>query len=163
MIDRYRNMTRPIPVSKVTAPHVSIVVPKNCITLYGIPSNIMTESSPQLTFKFVAALCASVESKPVTTAECHPPANKQENAFNKTLVARLRHFIDMQLTNWDKYGQPLTYCYNIHVHCTIRTPPSNLVLSWQTPGALIRQRTGTLKDYIVLSPVQVRSNNLEHI
>lgn len=38
--------------------------------------------------------------------------------FNKTLVARRRHYMDHLQTDWNVYMQEMTYGYNTQIHRT---------------------------------------------
>lgn len=39
--------------------------------------------------------------------------NGRAEQFNKTIAARLRHYIEEHQCNWDEYEQSLTYAYNV--------------------------------------------------
>lgn len=77
------------------------------IVPYGIPDVVLTHNAKQFTSKFFAALCASLGAKLVTTMECNPQCNRQAERYNRTLVARLRHYIDEHQQVWDIFVQPL--------------------------------------------------------
>lgn len=107
MTNEYSELTPAVPVQKITAPHVALVVLERCIIPYGIPNTIMTGNGPQFVSNFFAALCASLQTKLVSTTEYHPQTNGNVERFDKTLVARLRHYIDEHQSNWDTFIQTL--------------------------------------------------------
>lgn len=63
------------------------------MNVYGIPNNMVTGNGPQFVSKLFAVLCEYIDTKLVTTSEYHTQANGKVAGFNKTLVARLQHYI----------------------------------------------------------------------
>lgn len=59
----------------------------------------------------------------------HPQTNGQAERYNKTLEARLRHYVSEHQDDLDLYVQPLTYAYNSQIHKTAVTSPFSLSLS----------------------------------
>lgn len=94
MIDRFTKWTRAIPVSRIAKPQVAIMVLGNWILLYGIPNVILTNIGKQFTAKIFVLMCAALDAKLVPTTEYHLQCNGQEERFNRTMVAKLRHCMD---------------------------------------------------------------------
>ena len=136
MTDRYSKLTRAVPSTKTTAPQVALIFLDNWVIPYGIPSYVLTDNGPQFTSKFFACLCAFLGSKLLNTTAYHPQTNGQAERFNRTIVARMRHYVNEHQTDWDDYVQPLTYGYNCQVHRTTGTTPFSLVLSREPPGPM---------------------------
>lgn len=65
--DQYNKLARAVFVLNITALNVAIVILKNWITLYGIPSTIMPDNSPQFVSKLFAVLCAASGSMLIIT------------------------------------------------------------------------------------------------
>lgn len=107
MTDRYSKLPRATPSAKMTAPNVDTVFVEHWIIPYEIPRTILTENGLQIVIRCFAAMCDSVETKFVTTTEYHPQTNRQVEWFKKTLVARLRHYIDVYQTDWDLFVQSI--------------------------------------------------------
>lgn len=108
-MDCYSKLTWAILVPKTTGSHETVLVFENWITLYNIPNTVITENGLQIVSKLFAALGASIEAKLNTTTEYHLQANGQQQRFNRTLVARLRHYSGKHQTDWDNYVQLLNY------------------------------------------------------
>ena len=72
--------------------------------------------------------------KHLTTTAYHPATNGQTERYNKTIVSRLRHYVNENQADWDDYLQPLTYAYNLQVHRSTRVSPFALTLSRVPPG-----------------------------
>lgn len=64
---------------------------------------MMTDNGPHLVSKFVTALWASMGTKLAIFTEYHLQTNGQTEMFNKTLVTRLRRYIDERRTGQDSY------------------------------------------------------------
>lgn len=75
IINRYRRMTRAIPVSSISAPSVTNVFLNNLIIPYGIQKALPSENGPQLARKFFAAFYAFYGTDLTTTTECHLQTN----------------------------------------------------------------------------------------
>lgn len=67
----------------------------------------------------------------------HLQKNEQAGRFKKTIMARLRHYVEEHRRDWDNYVQLLTYAYNTQVHHSTNLPPFRLVLSPQPPRPTI--------------------------
>jgi len=107
--DRYSKLTRAIPVASITAPHVASIFVDHWVIPYGIPEQILSDNGKQFVSKFFAALCAFLGAKLTTTTAYHPQCNGQTERYNKTIIARLRHYVDEHQSDWDEFVQPLTY------------------------------------------------------
>lgn len=99
MKDRYSKLIRAIPTPKVAAALVATIVFENWINSYGIPSTVLADNGLGFESWFFAALCALLRTRLVTTTENYRKIDGQGKRYNKTLSARLRHFIDERQTN----------------------------------------------------------------
>lgn len=106
----------------------------NSIIPYGIPTFLLTYNGLKFFREFFAILCRLMGTKHVTKTSFHPQTNGQKERYNKTMAARLRHYVAGNQRDWDKYLQPLTYAYNIQVHRSTNMAPCGLVLSRKPPG-----------------------------
>ena len=67
----------------------------------------------------------------------HPQSNGQTERFNRTLVQRLRHYLEEHQRDWDDYVQPLTFAYNTQVHRSTETTPFDLLLTRPPSGPIL--------------------------
>lgn len=88
--DRLSQLTRAISVAKITTRNVATEMIEHWALPYGALDIIPTDNCKQFTSKFFAVLCASLETKLVTTSEYHSQPNGQVEHYNQTLDARLR-------------------------------------------------------------------------
>lgn len=132
--DRYSKLTLEVPTSSVTAPAVASTQLDSWIIPYGIPSSLLSDNGSQLTRKLFAALCDFLGTDLRTTTAYHPQTNGQMERYNKTIIARLRHYVSEHKSDWDKFVQPLTYAYNSKVNRSVGMTTFSLVLSLYSPS-----------------------------
>lgn len=68
-----------------------------------------------------------------------PKSNGQVEWFHKTSAARLRHYVEENQSTLVEFLQPLTYDYNLQVHCFLGTTPFDFVLSRHPPDIIDQQ------------------------
>ena len=127
-------------------------------------SYVLTDNGPQFAAKFFEAVCIINGIKHVFTTAYHPQTNGQVERFNKTLAARLRHYVSEHQKDWDEFVQPLTYAYNMQVHRSTGTTPFDLVLS-RNPKGILTESVGNLPEGTanVGSPAAVKRNTLNRL
>jgi len=135
--DRYTKTARAIPMEKTTAPHVAAAFLNNWVFPYGIPKSILSDNGPQFISEFFEYVLAVLGVKRIGITAYHPETNGQTERYNKTLAARLRHYINEHQTNWDTFVQPLTYAYNCQIHRTTGTSPFSLTLTRHPPNNVV--------------------------
>lgn len=133
--DRYTELTRAIPVTNTTVPHVAAICLDHWIMPFGIPTYLLTDNGSQIVGKFFATLCAFLGTKHLSTTAYHRETNLQTERYNKTIIARLRHYVAEHQKDWDHYIQSLTYSYDAQVHRSTGVTPFSLVLSMEPPGS----------------------------
>ena len=138
---RYSKLARTVAMDKIAAPQVAEAFLDCWIMPYGIPNAILSDNGPQFVAKFFELLCVMLGIKHLTTTAYHPETNGQAERYNRTLAARLRHFVSEHQDDWDAYIQPLTYAYNAQVHRSTNATPFSLVLSRHPPGPILEQST----------------------
>ena len=134
--DRFSKLTRSIPLRTTTASVVANAFLDNWVYVYGAPRYVLTDNGPQFAAKFFDAVCALLGVRHYLTTAYHPQSNGQTERFNRTLVQRLRHYVEEHQRDWDDYVQPLTFAYNTQVHRSTETTPFDLVLT-RAPSGLI--------------------------
>ena len=134
--DRFSKLTRSIPLRTTTASVVANAFLDNWVYVSGAPRYVLTDNGPQFAAKFFDAVCALLGLRHYLTTAYHPQSNGQTERFNRTLVQRLRHYVEGHQRDWDDYVQPLTFAYNTQVHGSTETTPFDLVLT-RPPSGLI--------------------------
>lgn len=134
IIDRYSKLTRAITMRKITSGLVATVVINNWILPHGITDSILTDNGAQFVAKCFKKFCHLMGIKRRTTTAYHPQTNGQAERYNKTIAARLRHYVGEHQDDWDRYVQPLTYWYKNQPNCTTGTTPFNLANTRAPPS-----------------------------
>lgn len=140
MTDRSSKLSRANPTARLTGPLVATIVIESWIILYGIPNIVLTDSDPQFVSKFIVAVSALWAARLVTATKHHPQIHEQVEWYSKTLVARLRHYIEEHQIDWDMAVQPFTCGYNTQANLITQTSSFSLILSRNPPGALASQK-----------------------
>lgn len=71
--------------------------------------------------------------KAIDDTAYHPQNNGQTERYNKTVVARLRHCVAEEQSDWEEYIHPLTYAYNQQVNRSTGTTPFSFAVSRHPP------------------------------
>lgn len=108
MNDRYSKITCAVPVSKMRAVRVALMIIDNWVLQYFIPNFLLTNDGPQFVSKFFNALCGSSGVKQPTPAAYYPQMKGQTERYNKTIVSRLHPCVNKHHTNWYRFVQTLT-------------------------------------------------------
>ena len=162
---RYSKLTRSIPMSKTTAPFIATSTLNHWILPYGIPESILTDNGSQFIAEFFKTVCYILGIKRKTTTAYHPQTNGQAERYNKTIAARLRHYVSEHQDNWDMFVQPLTYAYNNQVHASTGTTPFNLALSRSPPSPIFNDEStiAPLDDTVTPSSRTMRAHLLKRL
>ena len=162
--DRFTKLCRSVPLRNTKAVAIATVFLDLWVYAYGAPSYVLTDNGPQFAAKFFEAVCAMIGIKHVFTTAYHPQTNGQVERFNKTLAARLRHYVAEHQKDWDEFVQPLTYAYNMQVHRSTGTTPFDLVLS-RHPKGILTESVGQLPEGTANagSPAAVKRNTLNRL
>ena len=162
--DRFTKLCRSVTLRNTKAVTVATVFLDLRVYAYGAPSYVLTDNGPQFAAKLFEAVCTMIGIKHVLTTAYHPQTNGQVERFNKTLAARLRHYVAEHQKDWDEFVQPLTYANNMQVHRSTGTTPFDLVLS-RHPSGIFTESVGPLPDGTANagSPAAVKRNTQNHL
>lgn len=94
--ERFYKMTREVPGSTKTAPHMAVIFLDCSKISYGIPCYILTDRGPQFVSRFVASVCSFLGVKSLTTMAYHHQTNGESERYNETFVTRLHHYVAEQ-------------------------------------------------------------------
>ena len=164
--DRFSKLTRSIPLRTTTASVVANAFLDNWVYVYGAPRYVLTDNGPQFAAKFFDAVCALLGVQHYLTTAYHSQPNRQTERFDRTLVQRLRHYVEELQRNWHDYVQPLTFAYNTQVHRSRETTPFDLVLTRPPSGLIlpgtVLQDVGTHREE-PRTPVQYKRATLRKL
>ena len=138
----------------------------NWVYEYGAPRYVLTDNGPQFAVKFFDAVCTLLGVGHNLTTAYHPQTNGETERFNRTLVQRLRHYVEEHQRDRDEYIQPLTFAYNTQVHRSTKTTPFDLVLTrppsvWALPTTVPQDAVSNTED--PRTPVQYKRATLRKL
>lgn len=111
-----------------TALHVASLFFDHWVMFYGIPTYVLTESGPQFANQLLETLCIFLGLKHRATTANQLPTIGQAERYTKTMILRLRRYVNKHRCDWDIYFQPLTYPYNTLIDRSTITTPFSFVL-----------------------------------
>lgn len=114
--DRYTNIVRSIPVTKLRNTYPTSVFVDYWVILFAAPTNVLTGHWPQFVFTFLMAVCGYSWARHLTTTAFNFQPNGQVEKVNWTILARHCHCVAKHQTDWDRLFQPLKYGQNAQVH-----------------------------------------------
>ena len=142
--DRFTKLCRSVHLRNTKAVTVATVFLDLWVYGYGAPSYVLTDNGPQFAAKLFEAVCIMICIKHVITTAYHPQTNGQVERFDKTLAAKIRHYVAEHQKDWDEFVQPLTYAYDMQVHRSTGTTPFELVLS-RHPSGILTESVGSFR------------------
>lgn len=104
--------------------------------VYGAPQYVLTENGLQFAAKFFDTVQALLGIRHYLTTTYLPQTNGQARRCIKTIIHRLRHYVEEPQRHWDDFLQPLTYAYNIQVPQSTEPTPFGVVWTRQPPGLI---------------------------
>lgn len=96
ILDHYGKLTLAVPTARVTALLVATIFLKNWIVPFEFVNTALAGNGLQFVSSPFAPLCTLLKTIPVTRTEYNLYSTGQVERCNKTLEARLCHYIDEQ-------------------------------------------------------------------
>lgn len=132
-IPHYSILTEVVPSANTFSSAMTATSVAHLVSTFGISHMLLIENGLQFTSRYFIAVwnVLSVESLGIT--EQFSRTNAHVERFNCTLPSRLPHYAAGRRSDWGTFVFPLTYAYNLRIHCYIKFSPFTLVLSKQPP------------------------------
>ena len=103
---------------------------------YGLPDKIISDRGTQFTGNFFKELCTSLGITQNLSTAFHPQTDGQNERTHQELEAYLRHFINYQQDDWDKWLTMAEFTHNRHYHTGIGMTPFQATLGYQPRDGL---------------------------
>lgn len=123
---------------------------------YGIQVFRLCCNGLPFVLRFFAAVTTRLGIKQLTMTTYHPQTSGDVERFNRTIVARLPHYVTTHETDRDLHMQLLTCAYNAQVYRSTGTTAFSLVLCLQPPGPSTANPVCTIPDSMT-EPQQLQS------
>lgn len=113
--DLYSKYPQVVTLGAVNAHVISAAVLHAWIFPLGLPNSILTENGPQFVVPFFQYVCEFLGVERVEITAYYLDSNVQKEFYNRTLAARLRHYVGYHKNDWSEYVDTVTYGYNNQV------------------------------------------------
>lgn len=126
-----------ITTAKGTTTTVAMFFLKHWVSIFGIPTKVITGNEPKLTSKMFTPICTWLGVKVIKNIEYHHLASEQIESFNQTVVPTWPHYVADHRKDWDAFVPPLTYAYNAQVYWPKNPSPLRLFHTGKLLGPAI--------------------------
>lgn len=99
----------------------------NFVFKFGIPSCIVTDNGTNFTSQLLKEVNKLFKVKHVTATPYHPQSNGALERCHSTLKDYLKHFVNKQQNNWNKFLETAMFAYNTRIHSTTHFSPYELI------------------------------------
>jgi hypothetical protein len=93
----------------------------------GFPEVILTDQGPNFTSKLFRKTCKLLGIEKIQTTTYRPQSNGSLERSHRQLGEYLKHFIDVDRTNWDKLASYAAFCHNTTRHSATGYTPFELL------------------------------------
>lgn len=101
------------------------------ISMFGIPQSILTDQGSNFTSNLMKEVSKLLKIKQIFTTAYHPQSNGALERSHSTLNDYLKHYINDQQTDWNKYIPLAMFTYNSHVHASTKFTPFELLFGYK--------------------------------
>jgi len=130
---------------------------------YGILEEILTDQGTNFTSDMFKNVCKLLKINKVQITAYHPESNEALEHLHRTLTEHLRHYINADRTDWDKWLPYAVFTYNTTPHTATGYTPFELVYGLQAtlPSALFNppKLSYTYDDYAQELRERLRTTN----
>lgn len=140
--DELTKYAEAIPIKNQESSTIATEFVNNIVCRHGIPESVLTDQGANFLSQIFKNMCKLLKLRKIRTTAFHPQTNGQLERSHRTITEYLRHFIDKNQTDWDKYLQMAMFTYNTTPHSSTK----------YTPFELVYGTTATLPSAITKSP-----------
>jgi len=97
------------------------------VLIHGIPDTILTDQGTDFLSKTFTEVCKLLKINKINTSPYHPQTNGSLERSHRTLAEYLRHYVDKDLSNWDKLLPYALFVYNSTEHTSTNFQPYALL------------------------------------
>ncbi|CAF2621992.1 unnamed protein product [Rotaria sp. Silwood2] len=115
-----------IPLSEQTAKTTAEALYEHYITIYGIPSRILSDQGSHFNNQLIAAFTAILGCHHIKSTTYHPQTNGAIERFNSTFERQLAKLTNNCISDWDEHLKSIVFAYNTGQHVTTKFTPYEL-------------------------------------
>ena len=120
-----------IPIPNHEAETVADKLVRDIFTKFGIPEYILTDQGTEFTSKLLKQITTLFKIKHQLSTAYHPQTNGALERSHEVLSTYLRHYIDEDQTNWDKFIEFYIFAYNTSQHRSTGYTPFELLFGYK--------------------------------
>lgn len=135
MTDHYSKHSRVTPSGKITSKHLLSALLDSLILTRGIQRPILEDNGVQLDRPFFTTSGFSLGFNKLRTTAHSQQTNNQFERYNRTIVARLPHYVSKDQKKCGTYVKPFLYACSKQTHRTAETFPLNVKFPRKPPSA----------------------------
>jgi transposase InsO family protein len=134
-VDLYSKMAHFIACrTDIDAEGVASLFIKTIFRWHGLPQAIVSDRDSKFTSHFWASVMEHLQTSLKLSSAYHPQTDGQTERTNRTLEQMLRHYVDYEQTNWDKYLPFAEFAYNSSVQVSTGYSPFYLNYGFHPRG-----------------------------
>jgi len=128
MVDRFSKLTRVVALPRKDAETVAMVFCDTWVASYGPPDTLLTENGPQLSSTLFQGVCRLMGITNLYSTTYHPHTQGQFERYNRTIVARLKAYVEDHQDTWDELVFVSTLVYNSRPQQSTGVAPLEVVV-----------------------------------
>jgi hypothetical protein len=134
-VDLFSKMAHFIPCkTDVDAEGVASLFVRTIFRWHGLPRAIVSDRDSKFTSAFWTSVMEILETSLKLSSSYHPQTDGQTERVNRILEQTLRHYVDYEQTNWDKYLALAEFAYNSAVQSSTGYSPFYLNYGFHPRG-----------------------------
>jgi len=134
-VDMFSKMAHFIPcTTDITAERTAELFVKHIFRLHGLPAAFTSDRDSKFTSTFWTSVMDHFEVSMKMSSSYHPQTDGQTERVNRILEQTLRHYVDHEQTNWDKYLPLAEFAYNNASHSSTGYSPFYLNYGFHPRG-----------------------------
>ena len=91
---------------------------------HGAVKMLLTDRGANFTSELMRNICLIFQTQKQFTTSYHPQGDGLVEAFNKTLIKMISHYVSTRQTDWDRWLGACAFAYRTSVHESTKKPPS---------------------------------------
>ncbi|CAF1164741.1 unnamed protein product [Rotaria magnacalcarata] len=115
-----------IPLPEQTAKITAETLYEYYITIYGVPSRILSDQGTHFNNKLIAAFTSILGCHHIKSTTYHPQTNGAIERFNSTFERQLAKLTNKRINDWDIHLKSIVFAYNTGSHAATKFTPYEL-------------------------------------
>jgi hypothetical protein len=111
---------------KTSARELAELYVDHVFRLHGLSREFITDRDPRFTSAFWQGVTELLGTRTVMSSSFHPQTDGQTERVNQTLETYLRHYVSVELNDWDTLLSRAEFAHNAAYHESIRSSPFKL-------------------------------------